>query len=84
MSTNDQIEQLKRAFRENNDWFYDKPEVGKLNDKASEYAGMYFRLASKWLILNNAFTSALALIEEQRDTINNLTTVIDSLKQETK
>ena len=76
MSRHDIIKEIKSAHQNNNDWFYDRPHGLKLNDKMYEYAQMYFKLAAKWIELNDALTKSITVIEDQQSEIETLRAII--------
>jgi len=72
LTATDAIKLLDTALKNNNDWFYDKPDTTPSTDETYKFAGKYFTLAAKWTQLNKASIEALKVIIDQKDEITKL------------
>jgi hypothetical protein len=66
------VKLLDTAIKNNNEWFYDRPDTQSAIEQTYRFAGKYFELSSKWTLLNKASIEALKTIENQRDEIIKL------------
>ena len=72
LTPSDTIKMLDTALKNNNEWFYDRPDTQSSVEQTYRFAGKYFELASKWTLLNKASIEALKTIQDQREEIINL------------
>jgi hypothetical protein len=66
------IDNIRCVLRNNNDYYWDRPKLDKISKEMAEYSEKYFKLAMKWIELNDALTRALEVIEQQRARIVEL------------
>ena len=76
LTPSDTLKMLDNAIKNNNEWFYDRPETQSSVEQTYRFAGKYFELASKWTLLNKASIEALKTIKDQADEITKLDTRI--------
>jgi len=76
LTPSDTIKLLDTAIKNNNEWFYDRPDTQSSVEQTYRFAGKYFELASKWTLLNKASIEALKTIKDQADEITKLDTRI--------
>jgi hypothetical protein len=78
-----QVEKIDYAIKDNNDWFYDRPNEKETIEATCKYAQAYFKIAPKWLSLNSALmlsrdtiTEMLAAMREQDKEIKRLRSIL--------
>jgi uncharacterized small protein (DUF1192 family) len=76
LTPSDTLKMLDTAIKNNNEWFYDRPDTQSSVEQTYRFAGKYFELASKWTLLNKASIEALKTIHDQADEITKLDTRI--------
>ena len=76
LTPSDTIKLLDTAIKNNNEWFYDRPDTQSSVEQTYRFAGKYFELASKWTLLNKASIEALKTMKDQADEITRLDTRI--------
>lgn len=72
LTPSDTIKLLDTAIKNNNEWFYERPDTQSSFDQTYRFAGKYFELASRWTMLNKASIEALKTIQDQREEIIKL------------
>ena len=72
LTPSDTLKMLDNAIKNNNEWFYDRPDTQSSVEQTYRFAGKYFELASKWTLLNKASIEALKTIQDQADEITKL------------
>jgi hypothetical protein len=71
------IESIRSAFKNNNEYFWDAPSKPEHIDATAKYAAAYFRLAPKWIELNEAVRNSITTIEVQSELISRLSDKVD-------
>lgn len=66
LTPSDTLKMLDNAIKNNNEWFYDRPDTQSSVEQTYRFAGKYFELASKWTLLNKASIEALKTIQDQQ------------------
>lgn len=61
---NKRLESVNYAIKDNNDWFYDKPQEKDFVEATAKYTSLYFRMAHKWMLLNKAALDMQSIINE--------------------
>ena len=72
LTPSDTLKMLDNAIKNNNEWFYDRPDTQSSVEQTYRFAGKYFELASKWTLLNKASIESLKTIKDQADEITKL------------
>lgn len=80
MVTPEIADKFDRILKQNNDYFWDKPDVDKIQKDFFEYTEKYVKLAPRWIALNDAFKQALEIIANQQAEIKKLTAEVNSLR----
>jgi hypothetical protein len=71
------IESIRSAFKNNNEYFWDAPSKPEHLDATAKYAAAYFKLAPKWIELNEAVRNSITTIEVQSELISRLSDKVD-------
>ena len=71
------IESIRSAFKNNNEYFWDAPNKPDNLEATAKYAAAYFKLAPKWIELNEAVRNSIITIESQADIIATLSARVD-------
>jgi len=73
------IESIRSAFKNNNEYFWDAPSKPDNLDATAKYAAAYFKLAPRWIELNDAVRNSIATIESQAEIISTLSARVSRL-----
>ena len=73
------IESIRSAFKNNNEYFWDAPSKPDNLDATAKYAAAYFKLAPKWIELNEAVRNSILTIEVQSELIASLSAKVSRL-----
>ena len=73
------IESIRSAFKNNNEYFWDAPSKPDNLDATAKYAAAYFKLAPKWIELNEAVRNSIITIEIQAGIIASLSAKVSRL-----
>ena len=73
------IESIRSAFKNNNEYFWDAPSKPEQSEAMAKYAALYFKLAPRWIELNDAVRNSIATIESQADIIATLSARVSRL-----
>ena len=80
MFTTETADRFKRLVKDNNEYYWDKPNIDEIQRSLFGYAEKYIRIVPRWISLNAAFIEATQLLEEQKEEINRLTIEVDELR----
>jgi len=72
------------VLKNNNEWFYDKPEQVKIVESTLGYAISYLKIVPKWIMLNQAAMDMRNLITELEQHILQLEVVREAQAIEIK
>jgi hypothetical protein len=64
LNNSKKLAEFDSVLKNNNEWFYDKPEQVKVVESTLGYAISYLKIVPKWIMLNQAATEMRNLITD--------------------
>lgn len=91
LNNSKKLAEFDSVLKNNNEWFYDKPEQVKVVESTLGYAISYLKIVPKWIILNQAAMEMRNLITDLEQKIlalefevNHRDVTIQDLKEDIK
>ena len=91
LNNSKKLAEFDSVLKNNNEWFYDKPEQVKVVESTLGYAISYLKIVPKWIMLNQAAMEMRNLITDLEQKIlalefevNHRDVTIQDLKEDIK